>query len=61
MERFFRSLKTEWIPNAGYSSLNGLKREVVDYIIGYYNAFRPHDYNGGLTPNKSEYCYQTTS
>ena len=33
-----------------------LKNE--DYIIGYYSEFRPHAYNGGLTPNESEYRHQ---
>ncbi len=27
---------------------------VTDYIVGYYSALRPHEYNGGLPPNESE-------
>jgi putative transposase len=27
---------------------------ITDYIVGYYSALRPHEYNGGLPPNESE-------
>jgi putative transposase len=57
MERFFRSLKTEWIPTIGYQSFSEAKHRINDYIIGYYSEIRPHSYNGGLTPNESEYRY----
>jgi putative transposase len=58
MERFFRSLKTKWIPTTGYCSFSEAKHGINDYIIGYYSEFRPHSYNGGLTPNESEYRYR---
>ena len=54
MERFFRSLKSEWVPNTGYRSFTEAKKKIMDYILGYYSEVRPHQYNGGLTPNKSE-------
>lgn len=57
MERFFRSLKTEWIPTTGYRSFTEAENAVVKYIIGYYSQVRPHSYNGGLTPNESEKRY----
>ena len=57
MERFFRSLKTEWIPTTGYDNINNAKQKINDYIAGYYSQFRPHSYNGGLTPNESESRY----
>lgn len=57
MERFFRSLKTEWIPTIGYRNLNEAKIEITKYIIGYYSQVRPHLHNGGLTPNESEKLY----
>ncbi|MFT5453233.1 MAG: putative transposase [Enterobacterales bacterium] len=44
MERFFRSLKTEWVHDIGYRS----------YIIGYYSQVRPHQHNGDLSPNAEE-------
>jgi len=57
MERFFRSLKTEWIPNKGYESFACAKRDITDYIIGYYSQVRPHQHNLGLAPNVVEDKY----
>ncbi len=54
MERFFRSLKTEWIPAQGYKSFTEAKQDVTDYILGYYSQVRLHHYNAGLSPNESE-------
>lgn len=54
MERFFRSLKTEWVPEIGYRSFVEAKHAVIDYIIGYYSQVRPHQHNGGLSPNAAE-------
>ncbi len=48
MELFFRSLKTEWVPNVGYFSFAEAKHKITRYIIGYYSQLRPHQYNGGL-------------
>jgi len=58
MERFFRSLKSEWIPTTGYQNFTEAKLRIGDYIHGYYSQLRPHSYSGGLTPNESEkrYC-----
>ena len=53
-ERFFRSLKSEWVPKLGYSSLDEAKSEIINYMIGYYSSIRPHQYNNGSTPNESE-------
>ena len=57
MERFFRSLKTEWIPEVGYTSFQEAKQEITDYIVGYYSQLRPHTHNGGLAPNVAEKRY----
>jgi len=57
MERFFRSLKSEWIPQTGYRSFSEAKSEVINYIIGYYNQVRPHRHNDGLAPNVAERNY----
>jgi putative transposase len=54
MERFFRSLKTEWIPETGYRSFGEAKHAVINYIIGYYSQVRPHQHNVGLSPNAAE-------
>ncbi len=48
MERFFRSLKNEWMPVVGYVSFSEAAHAITDYIVGYYSALRPHEYNGGL-------------
>lgn len=57
MERFFRSLKTEWIPETGYHSFVEAKEQITNYIVGYYSRFRPHSYNDWLTPNEKEKKY----
>ncbi len=57
MERFFRSLKSEWVPQSGYHSFAEAKSEVVNYIIGYYSQVRPLRHNAGLTPNTAEDKY----
>jgi len=61
MERFFRSLKTEWIPEIGYSSFDEAKRSIGQYISGYYNMIRPHQHNDGLSPNQAEENYFNSS
>ncbi|WP_332405501.1 IS3 family transposase [Vibrio metschnikovii] len=61
LERFFRSLKTEWVPTVGYRSFAEAQQEIIRYIIGYYSQLRPHQYNGGLTPNESERLYWENS
>ena len=57
MERFFRSLKSEWVPVTGYSNFQQAYRHIVDYIAGYYSQLRPHSHNGGLSPNRKEQNY----
>lgn len=63
MERFFRSLKTEWVPTTGYESFIEAQSAIIRYITEYYSAIRPHWYNGGLTPNESErlFCEQSNA
>jgi len=59
MERFFRSLKTEWVPTNGYGGSDEALRQIGGYILNYYNSVRPHHYNGGLTPEESEHRYRS--
>ena len=54
MERFFRSLKTEWMPEHGYASQGQAEADVLRYLTGYYNHQRPHSYNGYKTPVDAE-------
>lgn len=61
MERFFRSLKSEWVPESGYRSFAEAERSVSDYIAGYYSQFRPHQHNDGLAPNKAEELFFNSS
>ena len=61
MERFFRSLKTEWVPKSGYRSLTEASFLINRYIIGYYSQVRPHQHNGGISPNAAEARYWDTS
>ncbi len=61
MERFFRSLKTEWVPTVGYRNVDEAISEITQYIIGYYSNSRPHQYNDGLTPNESERLFWLNS
>jgi putative transposase len=61
MERFFRSLKTEWVPEMGYRSFAEAKRSILNYMSGYYSSTRPHQHNGGLPPNKAEDIYWNSS
>jgi len=48
MERFFRSLKTEWMPTVGWRLFSEAKVEIARYITGYYSQLRPHTFNVGL-------------
>ncbi|ELY1864398.1 IS3 family transposase [Serratia marcescens] len=61
MERFFRSLKNEWVPVTGYINFSDAAHAITDYIVGYCSSLRPHDYNGGLPPNESENRYWKNS
>jgi putative transposase len=57
MERFFRSLKTEWMPKYGYSNFAEAEYSITNYIAGYYSQLRPHQHNNGKTPNEAESLY----
>lgn len=61
MERFFRSLKTEWVPDNGYVNFNDASTAIAYYITGYYNQLRPHQYNSGFTLNESERLFWKNS
>jgi len=49
IERWFRSLKTERIYPYEYLTLRALKIGILEYI-NEYNAERPHQTHGYLTP-----------
>jgi putative transposase len=57
MERFFRSLKTEWVPSLGYRYFTDAQQSITEYIVGYYSQTRPHQHNRGLSPDAAEKGY----
>jgi len=61
MERFFRSLKTEWIPKLGYQNFNEADHSITSYIMGYYSQIRPHQHNKGISPNEAERLFKKAS
>mgnify|MGYP001499973078 CR=1 FL=1 len=52
-----RSIKDKELILKNELSFIEAENSFVNYIIGYYNKVRPHNYNGGLTPNESEKRY----
>lgn len=56
-ERFFRSFKSEWMPEIGYPDVAMAKKSITDYMLGYYSSLRPHRHNDGLPPNVAEKNY----
>jgi putative transposase len=54
MERFFRSLKSEWLPSQGYPSPRQAIADVLIYVNQYYNHVRPHSANEYQTPGARE-------
>jgi putative transposase len=54
MERLFRSLKSEWVPALGYPSLHDARKDLGEYLMGYYNRQRPHTFNEGVPPVVAE-------
>jgi putative transposase len=58
MERFFRSLKIEWVLTTGYRTFIEAENAVFKYIIRYYSEVRQHSYNGGLIPTESDKRYE---
>lgn len=61
MERIFRSLKTEWVPNLGYASAAEAEKDIGSYLMDYYNWQRPHTANGGVAPAVAEDQLKTES
>lgn len=56
-ERFFRSLKSEWISKTIYPDMTEMRRDITEYIVGYYRKLRPHAFNKQLTPEKKEQLF----
>ena len=45
MERFFGSLKSEWIPKVGYKNEADASADILSYLINYYSIVRTHNPN----------------
>ena len=54
MERFFRSLRSEWVPASGYVDQAQAEADVLRYLTDYYNHQRPHSHNDYQTPARRE-------
>lgn len=54
MERFFGSLKSEWLAGQRYGSRQAARRDVIEYIEMEYNSCRLHSTLGYQTPREIE-------
>lgn len=61
MERPFRSLKTEWVPNVGYMTAPQAHCDISHYPMQRYNWIWPHQFNDGLAPAVAEEKLPATS
>ncbi|MHC8392967.1 IS3 family transposase [Pseudomonas sp. LB3P93] len=48
-ERFFGTLKSEWVPRNGYSTVKEAETDMTRFFM-YYNRTRLHSYNNYLSP-----------
>lgn len=48
MERVYRSLKTEWISPAGYSTMREAERDISHYLMTYHNWECADQYSDSL-------------
>ncbi len=54
VERFFRSLKNEWVDEKGYPDHAQAERDIGAYIDNFYNYRRIHSAADGLPPARCE-------
>ena len=54
MERFFGSLKSEWLADQRYGTRQAARRDVVEYIEMEYNSCRLHSTLGYQSPREIE-------
>lgn len=50
MERFYSTLKTEFVYQYSFETDEDLNQGIYEYIFDWYNYRRPHSFNGGQTP-----------
>ena len=51
IERFWKTLKEDFIEDSLFNDIKDLKEELLGYIV-YYNEHRPHSSLNGLTPKE---------
>ena len=51
IERFWKTLKEDFIEDALYENLEDLRNELLEYLV-YYNGYRPHSAINGLNPKQ---------
>jgi putative transposase len=54
MESFFSTLKNEWVHHQKYETRTQARRDLFEYIEGFYNTVRLHSTLGFLSPNDFE-------
>ncbi len=54
MERFFGSLKSEWLADQRYRTRDQARRDIVQYIEMEYNSNRLHSTLGHITPREQQ-------
>ena len=54
MESFFHSLKTEWVHHRIYVTRAEVRRDLFQYIEGFYNSRRLHSALGYISPAFAE-------
>ena len=57
MERFFRSLKSEYLNRFRFSTRDPARHEIIEYIT-FYNAYRIHSSLGYASPLNFEERYR---
>ncbi len=54
MERFFLNLKMERVWQRQYANHDEARRDITQYIVGFYNPVRLHSTLGYLSPTAHE-------
>ena len=57
-ESFFSTLKTRLTHHRTYETMDELRRDLYWYIEIYYNRYRKHTANNGMTPEQKELYYK---
>jgi putative transposase len=60
VERFFGSLKHDWLFKVHHATAESMKQDVASYMR-YYNLIRLHSSNGDLSPIEYENCKNQVS